>query len=42
LHDQVYALRDAGQDVAAIGQATGLEKGEVELILGLRRPDSRV
>ncbi|HEX7900437.1 MAG TPA: hypothetical protein VF950_21895 [Planctomycetota bacterium] len=42
LHDQVYTLRDAGQDVAAICQATGLEKGEVELILGLRRPDSRI
>lgn len=39
LHDQVYTLRDSGQDVAAICQATGLEKGEVELILGLRSPD---
>jgi len=38
LHDQVYGLRDAGQDVAAICRATGLEKGEVELILGLRDP----
>ena len=42
LHDQVYTLRDAGQDVSAICQATGLEKGEVELILGLRSPDSRI
>jgi hypothetical protein len=42
LHDQVYTLRDAGQDVSAICHATGLEKGEVELILGLRRPDSRI
>ena len=42
LHDQVYTLLDAGQDVSAICQATGLEKGEVELILGLRRPDSRI
>lgn len=39
LHDQIYTLKDAGKDVAAICQATGLEKGEVELILGLRSPD---
>lgn len=38
LHDQVYGLRDAGRDVAAICRETGLEKGEVELILGLRDP----
>jgi hypothetical protein len=38
LHEQVYGLRDSGQDVAAICRATGLEKGEVELILGLRDP----
>jgi hypothetical protein len=37
LHDRVYALQDAGRDVAGIGADTGLEKGEVELILGLRR-----
>lgn len=42
LHDQVYTLKDSGRDVAAICQATGLEKGEVELILGLRSPDSKI
>ena len=42
LHEQVYTLRDSGKDVPAICQATGLEKGEVELILGLRSPDSRI
>lgn len=40
LHDQVYALRDAGRDIADISATTGLEKGEIELILGLRRPPS--
>jgi hypothetical protein len=37
LHDRVYALQDSGRDVAGICADTGLEKGEVELILGLRR-----
>ena len=37
LHDQVYSLHDAGKDLLDICGATGLEKGEVELILGLRR-----
>jgi len=37
LHDQVYSLQDAGKDVGEICATTGLEKGEVELILGLRR-----
>jgi hypothetical protein len=37
LHDQVYSLQDAGKDVSDICGATGLEKGEVELILGLRK-----
>ena len=37
LHDQVYALRDAGKNLFDICSATGLEKGEVELILGLRK-----
>ena len=37
LHDQVYALHDAGKNLLEICGATGLEKGEVELILGLRR-----
>ncbi len=37
LHDQVYALLDSGKDLQEIGAATGLEKGEVELILGLRK-----
>jgi hypothetical protein len=37
LHDQVYTLQDSGKEVLDICAATGLEKGEVELILGLRR-----
>ncbi|HXG61470.1 MAG TPA: hypothetical protein VNO22_08855 [Planctomycetota bacterium] len=37
LHEQVYTLRDAGKDLLEICSATGLEKGEVELILGLRQ-----
>lgn len=37
LHDQVYALRDSGKNVLDICAATGLESGEVELILGLRK-----
>jgi hypothetical protein len=37
LHEQVYSLRDAGKDLLEICNATGLEKGEVELILGLRQ-----
>jgi hypothetical protein len=37
LHDQVYALHDSGKNLLEICGATGLEKGEVELILGLRR-----
>lgn len=42
LHDQVWSLQDAGKDPLEICSATGLEKGEVDLILGLRRmPPSR-
>lgn len=37
LHEQVYSLQDAGKDLQEISNATGLEKGEVELILGLRQ-----
>jgi hypothetical protein len=37
LHDRVYTLQDSGTDVLEICRQTGLEKGEVELILGLRR-----
>lgn len=37
LHTQVYSLQDSGKEVLDICAATGLEKGEVELILGLRR-----
>src|SRR5262249_48366589 len=37
LHSQVYSLQDAGKDIQDICEATGLEKGEVELILGLRK-----
>lgn len=43
LHDQVYTLQDSGKEILDICAATGLEKGEVELILGLRRmpPEKR-
>jgi hypothetical protein len=37
LHDQVYSLQDSGKTVFDICSATGLEKGEVDLILGLRK-----
>ena len=37
LHTEVYSLKDAGKDLNDICNATGLEKGEVELILGLRK-----
>jgi len=37
LHTQVYSLQDSGKEVLDICTATGLEKGEVELILGLRK-----
>ncbi len=37
LHDQVYSLQDSGKEILDICAATGLEKGEVELILGLRK-----
>ncbi len=37
LHDQVYSLQDSGRDLLEICTATGLERGEVELILGLRQ-----
>lgn len=36
LHEQVYSLKDGGKELTDICSATGLEKGEVELILGLR------
>jgi hypothetical protein len=36
LHEQVCRLHDQGKDLPEIGAATGLEKGEIELILGLR------
>ena len=39
LHDQVYSLQDSGKEILDICAATGLEKGEVELILGLRKMD---
>lgn len=42
LHTQVYTLKDSGKELLDICAATGLEKGEVELILGLRgMPPSR-
>ena len=37
LHEQVYTLQDSGKEILDICAATGLEKGEVELILGLRK-----
>lgn len=37
LHEKVYGLLDEGKDTADICAATGLEKGEVDLILGLRQ-----
>ena len=40
LHDQVYTLQDSGKQLLDICAATGLEKGEVELILGLRKMPS--
>jgi hypothetical protein len=41
LHSRVFELRDAGKEPADIGVETGLEVGEVELILGLRRMPPR-
>lgn len=37
LHDRVYALADGGKSIMDIGVETGLERGEIELILGLRK-----
>ena len=37
VHHQVYALADGGSDVTAIARRLGLTKGEVMLILGLRK-----
>ena len=37
LHDKIYALKDAGKALDDICGETGLERGEVELIIGLRR-----
>lgn len=41
---KVFDLADRGASVADIGRETGLERGEVELILGMRGlpPDSKV
>jgi len=36
-HAQVYELADSGQGVTEIARATGLSKGEVQLILDLRK-----
>ena len=36
LHGKVFRLKDEGRAVADIASETGLERGEVELILGLR------
>jgi hypothetical protein len=37
LHRQVYELVDAGTDVTAIARRLGMTKGEVQLILGIRK-----
>jgi DNA-binding NarL/FixJ family response regulator len=37
LHREVYALADSGQDVTMIARQLGLTKGEVQLVLSLRR-----
>lgn len=37
MHRRVYQLADSGQDVTAIARFLSLTKGEVQLILGLRR-----
>jgi hypothetical protein len=36
LHQQVFECADQGMDINQICKVTGLEKGEVEMILGLR------
>ena len=36
--EEVYRLADEGVDAAAIAEGTDFERGEVELILSLRRP----
>jgi len=41
LHSRVFELHDSGKPPADIGVETGLEVGEVELILGLRRMPPR-
>jgi len=37
LHERVYGLADAGKGVGDICAETGMEQGEIELILGLRK-----
>lgn len=39
LHQKIYALRDQGRNLSEICSTTGLEPGEVELVLGLRQID---
>ncbi len=39
LHEQVYELQDQGKTFDEITRTTSLEKGEIELILGLRKVD---
>jgi hypothetical protein len=36
LHEKVHRLRDEGKSAPEIAASTGLERGEVEMILGLR------
>ena len=36
-HDQVYNLFDQGNNITEVAQELGIGKGEVELILGLRK-----
>jgi hypothetical protein len=40
LHTKVYRLADAGEEISAIEAKTGLGRGEVELILALRKKPS--
>jgi hypothetical protein len=41
-HLRIYSLADEGLDPAGIASETGIQRGEVELILSLRRKQQRV
>jgi len=36
LHEKIYRLADEGKTVLQITESTGLQRGEIELVLGLR------